>query len=521
MNRTHWRLILCALLACIAGDYARSQIAVRPVPPDIAQVWYAARAVLHGQNPYALIGPGRAFEWPAPLFYPLPAALVAVPIAPFPERTAVFLFVALGVGALCWALTTDGWGGLWALTSISVQQAVLVAQWSPLLAGATALAPLAVILVAKPTVGAAVFAYRPSKWAIGGAIALTLLAFLLQPGWMPEWHHALTAASVGRGSPFPYLAPIAQPGGILVLLALMRWRRPEARLLVALACVPQTMLPYEGVLLFLIPRGWRQMLALSALSWASTILARQVMGAKEITETILAYAQTMTLLLYLPCLLMVLRRPNEGPVPAALGRWLSGLHQRFVFARRVRVLAHHVADLIPRDARTVLDVGCGDGTLARHLMARRPELTITGLELSARPETAIPVETFDGERIPKADASADVVLFVDVLHHADNPHALLHEAERVARQAVIVKDHYADPWLGYLRLHWMDWAGNAAHGVNLRTVYRTRAAWALAFQSARLAEEERRFRLGLYPLPMRWLFESGLHFVSRLRPTRA
>ena len=33
----------------------------------------------------------------------------------------------------------------------------------------------------------------------------------------------------------------------------------------------------------------------------------------------------------------------------------------------------------------------------------------------------MPVETFDGKTIPYGDGSFDVVMFVDVIHHADPP----------------------------------------------------------------------------------------------------
>jgi SAM-dependent methyltransferase len=518
-DRTTRRLVICAVLAIFAGHFGLFHTQHRTVHPDIGQVWFAARAVLHGQNPYALIGPGRAFVWEAPLFYPLPAALVALPIAPFPEAIAAAVFLAVGVFSLCWALTEHGYGPLLGLTSICMYQAAEIAQWSPLLAGATALAPLGVVLIAKPTIGAAVFAAKPTRWPIVGAAVLTILAFLLQPHWVSAWRDALQAASVGTGKAFPYTAPITQPGGFLAMLALLRWKRPEARLLAVMALVPQTTLPYEGLLLFLIPRGWKQALALSALSWANVVFVRQVIDPHGLTSTILAYAPTMVLFLYLPALLMVLRRPNEGPtLSPGLVAWLHDVHQRLVFRRRIHVLAHHIAALIPADARTVLDVGCGDGSLSQLVMQQRPELTITGLELKARPTTAIPVQEFDGATFPCADQSVDVVVFVDVLHHAENAELLLAEAARVARTAVVIKDHTADPWLARVRLWCMDWVGNRAHPVSLNTRYFTQAEWDQAFSRAGLLYDATRTQLGLYPWPARWLFERGLHFVARLTP---
>ena len=204
--------------------------------------------------------------------------------------------------------------------------------------------------------------------------------------------------------------------------------------------------------------------------------------------------------------------------PAPLIRATTALHGRLVFGRRVRVLARHAVELVPNDARTVLDVGCGDGTLARAMIAQRPDLELRGLEVQARPSTAIPVMEFDGRTIPAPDRSQDVVMMMDVLHHADEPLVLLRDAARVARYAVILKDHLADPWLGRRRLQLMDWVGNVGHGVPLRNRYLTSDQWRAAFADAGLSEVERRERLGLYPLPVRWLFENGLHFISRLLP---
>ena len=64
------------------------------------------------------------------------------------------------------------------------------------------------------------------------------------------------------------MMPIAaRPGGFLLFLALIRWRKPEARLLAAMACVPQTLGLYETLPLFLIPRTRWQGYALAGLSY--------------------------------------------------------------------------------------------------------------------------------------------------------------------------------------------------------------------------------------------------------------
>ena len=203
-----------------------------------------------------------------------------------------------------------------------------------------------------------------------------------------------------------------------------------------------------------------------------------------------------------------------------LARITTALHGRMVFGRRVRALAENIEAMVPAGTRTLLDVGCGDGTLARAVVNRRPEIDATGVEISARPHTAISVREFDGLQLPFADQSFDLVMLVDVLHHAEEPHTLLNEVARVAAKCVIIKDHLTGAWLSHERLRLMDWVGNIGHGVPLRYAYWSPARWADAFREAGLREVERREQLGLYGVPLSWFFERRLHFVSRLVPMR-
>jgi SAM-dependent methyltransferase len=194
---------------------------------------------------------------------------------------------------------------------------------------------------------------------------------------------------------------------------------------------------------------------------------------------------------------------------------LDKVHGDLVFGRRVRVLARHLGEMLPRQG-TVLDVGCGDGTVAKMVMGDRPDLAIEGIDVLVRPQTHIPVTRFDGRTIPHGDGSFDVVLFVDVLHHTDDPLVLLGEAVRVARRAVVIKDHNLDGILSGPSLRFMDWVGNARHGVVLPYNYWPERRWEQAFQALGLHVAERRLKLGLYPPPADWVFGRGLHFIARL-----
>lgn len=150
------------------------------------------------------------------------------------------------------------------------------------------------------------------------------------------------------------------------------------------------------------------------------------------------------------------------------------------------------------------------------IKSHRKELEITGFEVLMRPERDDGIRSFDGKTIPLPDASVDVVMFVDVLHHTEDQMVLLREAVRVARKAVVIKDHCRNGLLAKSTLRFMDWVGNAHHGVALPYNYWSRQEWKQAFKALGLEPVEMRTRLGLYPWPASWLFEHGLHFAACL-----
>ena len=192
---------------------------------------------------------------------------------------------------------------------------------------------------------------------------------------------------------------------------------------------------------------------------------------------------------------------------------LNAVHHRAVHNRRVRVLSHQLAQIIP-DGGRVLDVGCGDGLISREIMNQRPDLEIEGVDVMLRPVTHIPTTTFDGNVLPFADNSFDYVTIVDVLHHTTDPVVMLAESRRVARKGVVIKDHLREGFGAGATLRVMDWVGNRGHDVVLPYNYLTRAEWDEAFRRAGLRVAEWRDELGLYPWPARTIFERRLHFVA-------
>ena len=191
------------------------------------------------------------------------------------------------------------------------------------------------------------------------------------------------------------------------------------------------------------------------------------------------------------------------------------VHEKLISGRRVEVLTNWFAQLLPPGSR-ILDVGCGDGLLSAILQTKRADLSIRGIDVLPRTHSHIPVDLFDGTRIPFPDASFNVVLFSDVLHHTADPTILLREARRVALRHVLLKDHYRKGIAAQARLRLMDWVGNARFGVALPFNYWSVDQWHTAWRDVGLRPRQLVTRLGLYPPPADWVFGARLHFIALL-----
>jgi SAM-dependent methyltransferase len=200
-------------------------------------------------------------------------------------------------------------------------------------------------------------------------------------------------------------------------------------------------------------------------------------------------------------------------------RLVSKAHNALVFRRRVHVLAAELAAALP-PVSTLLDIGCGDGTISRLISQTVPGLSITGAEFLPRPECAIPCFGFDGVRLPFDDQSFDGCLFVDVLHHSRDPLGVIRDAARVSRGFVVIKDHAAETAFDHRTLQFMDWVGNRYHGVELPYGFLSRAQWLGLYRAAGLEPVKVDENIPLYPFPFSAAFGRQLHFITVLRKIR-
>jgi SAM-dependent methyltransferase len=114
--------------------------------------------------------------------------------------------------------------------------------------------------------------------------------------------------------------------------------------------------------------------------------------------------------------------------------------------------------LIPhiKPTSTILDVGCGPGTITADLAALVPQGQVTGLDsvasvlekgretAASRGLTNIDFQHHDANALPFADNTFDIVFCHQVLQHVGSPISVLSEMRRVAKPNGIVAAREAD-----------------------------------------------------------------------------
>lgn len=293
------RLIVAVGAAVFAAACTFAVYGGRPrFVSDFDVIWVGARALRAHHDPYAAI---QSPPWPWDLRYPLPAVVVALPFSYLSLTAARAAFMALGIGLLAWALTRRAWWPLIALAGGQAFVSVQSVQWTPLLAAGILLAPVQYLWGIKPPSGLALFAAYPNRRTVIGGLVLLGLSFLVWPHWLDGWLAAAHRA--------PHRAPVLRPGGVLLLLALLRWRLPEGRLLATLALVPLTPHLYEALPLMLVARSRRELLMLAVCGTLGLLAVTLLPQGADHDHGRIAWIEIL-ISCYLPTLVAVLRHPN-------------------------------------------------------------------------------------------------------------------------------------------------------------------------------------------------------------------
>ena len=229
---------------------------------DFTWTWGAARDVLAGRNPYTdPPPPERIYTHGAPLWYPLPAVLASLPVAPLPAVWAGSVFMgAAAVLLTVGLLRHDAWRAL--LTPAFFVGTTVLNPWSTLLVGLALLWPrlLASLVLLKTNVGLALFARQPSWASVKIAAVVGAASLLVLPTWPLDW---LRNVSEHRHT----IPALTLPFGPLIGLLWLGRQDPAARSAMVLALVPQRIVFYDQLLLLLVAKTKRQ--------WAFVVLTSQ------------------------------------------------------------------------------------------------------------------------------------------------------------------------------------------------------------------------------------------------------
>lgn len=289
---------------------------------DFLWYWLGAKALIHGQNPYLIIQPGGAFHLDAPFVYPITTAFIALPFSAWlPPAWATMLFVGVSSALISWGITRKDFALLPIFGSAPFLWASASGQMSLLITAGALIPALSWVAAGKPNIGLAAFAYRPSRWAVTGSLLLIAVGLAVNHHWVSEW---LTAVGTRSERDYGKGIPLLMTGGPLLLLALTRWRRPEARLLLVLACIPQTLMFYDQLLLWLIPKTRIQSATLGLLSIVGWQLGNAALPLDPTHgQAGAVYWPMVFATCYMPALAMIMREPNTGSVPDWLERFAA------------------------------------------------------------------------------------------------------------------------------------------------------------------------------------------------------
>jgi hypothetical protein len=265
---------------------------------DFDSLYQAAARLLLGENPYPL----AAREYP----YPLPAVLLAVPFTAIPLGLARPIFDLLVGWAFAYALWKhQGRYALLALLSGAYLFALARGQTTPLMVAASLVPALGFLLAVRPSTSLPLWIARASWAALLGVTVFLALSIAVLPSWPRDWWRALPLDATQQWAP-----PLLRPFGFVLLVAALRWRLPEGRLILGMACIPQSIFPYELVSLALIPANRREMAIYLAGSW----IAVAAIGGLPLTTSLAEWSAVgwpVTLCaVYLPMLYLGLRRPS-------------------------------------------------------------------------------------------------------------------------------------------------------------------------------------------------------------------
>ena len=296
------RIAAACLFAAGAGLIAwRAQYVAHGNGSDHVIIQRAAQRFLAGQDPYGITGSGQLPMLWWRFFYPLPAVVLGMPFMWLSPQACAMAFVVCSAWFLGFVLTRDGFERVPMVMSIPFLAAAQFAQTGPLILALALLPALRGLAMLKPNIGLAMFAWHPVWRDVIVAGVVFGVSVVIWPAWPGHWLLTVQAQP-------PHHSPVLIGVGAVCLVSVLRWRLPEARLLLAMSIIPHGLYFYDELPLFLVAQTTRESMVLTAASWLGWLAWNITSPGPNIVDTQPWVVASM----YLPALVMVLRRRRQS-----------------------------------------------------------------------------------------------------------------------------------------------------------------------------------------------------------------
>jgi hypothetical protein len=283
-----WRIAVSAAIGIVSGTFCWFlMMRLHQDAADFRWAIHLAQRLVNGQNPY-----DTPFEQ-----YPLTAAFFALPFLRLTPEVAAGIFWGISSSLLAFGLTREGYGKLLIFLAYPYWAGIITVQWSPIIAAAAFFPLLLPVTMAKPQIGLPVFLTRMSLRGVAACAVLAALSLAVMPNWPRLWLRQL--------GNYDHFIPLLVLPGPLLLLALLRYRDRDARLLMLAALMPQRWF-FDSFILWLIPQSRREIVWTVFFSWG-TGLWRWYHIPHSFTEV----GRWTVAFLYLPILAVVLLRRQQ------------------------------------------------------------------------------------------------------------------------------------------------------------------------------------------------------------------
>lgn len=183
----------------------------------------------------------------------------------------------------------------------------------------------------------------------------------------------------------------------------------------------------------------------------------------------------------------------------------SGVLRRMLDNRANRIIDGF--ESFVEKGESFLSVGDGDGCVAERTIHRCglvPQGLDVKVDIKYQRSTEVPLDYYDGTKMPYADNSFDVVAAIFVLHHCNEADKVLAEMARVARKKVIIIEDVYKTFFGKWIVCAMDYIGNrfVSSDVNMPFHFNTVSGWEKEFakHSLKIERSNRLKILRFYPI---------------------